>query len=387
MKTNQNDKIKVLHVTASLRMGGAENLILGLLENVNNKDVETHLFMFGKSEDNVQWDDFLKLSIPYRWLDVSKFYNPRILIELIGYIRQNQIDIIHTHLCDGDIVGRIAGWLLGIPVISTLQNAPKDFLSYRFDRRILAIGTARFLGQHMVAVSDTIKNQFAEEWQIPFERLTTITNAVDIDRFLPTGKQKLAQPDNRPFTIINIGRLVPQKAQHVLLKAGSQLLKENINFEIWIVGDGELKDQLLALSKELNLTENVKFLGLRRDISELLKKADVFTLSSDWEGLPLSAIEAMAAGCPAVLTDVGGNAELVQDGKNGYLVPPNQPDLLARAYLRLYSDEHHRFVMGQAAQASVENKFHIKAIAQQYERLYKKLNRKSDFSEMVTQGV
>jgi glycosyltransferase involved in cell wall biosynthesis len=146
--------------------------------------------------------------------------------------------------------------------------------------------------------------------------------------------------------------------------------------QLWLVGDGELRPVVERAVSEKKLQEKVFFLGIRDNISNILAKCDLFVLSSDYEGVPLTVLEAMVAGKPVVSTRVGGVPELVEDGVMGLLVPPRDPQALSQAILRLAKDHDLCRRMGQAGQRKALERFDISRTAQGYETLYLKLLKK-----------
>ena len=136
-----------------------------------------------------------------------------------------------------------------------------------------------------------------------------------------------------------------------------------------------LEAELRQQTRDLNLEENVVFTGVRHDIPALLGQSDVFALSSRWEGVPLSVIEAMAAARPVVATRVGGNEELIEDGRSGLLLPAEDAEALAQALLALLPDPARRQAMGQAARQRVQLLFSQEHFTRQYEALYARVGR------------
>jgi len=365
-------KLKILHLTGSLSIGGAERLILGLAQCTNPNDIELHIFSFGKLKKDSFLPDFKAINDLFLVVRPTRtLYDPRNISFIMRYIRQNQIDILQTHMIDADIIGRIAGRITGIPVISTLQNEPQYYDRQRFDRRWLARMTARYLTTHSVAVSKHIRKLFIQSWKIPEKKISAIYNAVVLDNLLRI-EEKTKTPDST-VKVTNIGRLSPQKAQHHLLEAAAIVLGEHPTTRFMIVGRGILEEPLKKKAAELGITDQVIFTGVRRDIPNILAQTDIFVLSSLWEGLPLAAIEAMAAARPVVLTDVGGNYELVKSGTHGLIVPPGDVPALANALISLIKDKRKRLVMGRAAREQVRHKFSIETIGKKYQVLYKLL--------------
>jgi len=366
------EKQKILHLTGSLSIGGAQRLILGLAQYTGRTDIEMHIFSFGKISKDSFLPDLQALDDLFLVLrPTSTLYDPRNVLFIVRYIRQNQIDILQTHMMDADIIGGIAGRLAGIPVISTLHNEPQNYDRHRFDRRWLAHVTARYLTTHFVAVSKHIRKLFVEEWKIPEQKISAINNGVVLDNLLLIEDGTKAT-DSR-ITVTNIASLSTQKAQHLLLEAAKIVLVEHPTTRFMIVGRGSLEESLKKKTAKLGISDQVIFTGVRRDIPDILAQTDIFVLSSLWEGLPLTAIEAMAAARPVVLTDVGGIKELVLSGIHGLIVPPGDVPALADSLISLIKNKPQRLEMGRAAREQVRHKFSIERNIKQYQALYKLL--------------
>jgi len=367
------NKLNILHLIGSVSIGGAQHLVLDLAGKTNPKDFNVHLCTFGPVKEKSFLSDFFSLGLPFLQIKSKHFYDPRVLWMIIKFIRQNKIDIIHTHLTDADIVGRFAGLITRIPVITTIHNEPKRFISLRIDRRVLNYLTALYLTTHLVAVSEFLRQKFIEEWKIPAAKISTVYNAIDVSMFLEIPVVRKRKLGAQNFTITNVGSLSKQKAQHILLHAAKKVLAEFPEAKILIVGQGKMEDELKQLAGQLELTKQVVFTGMRRDIKDILASSDVFVMSSLWEGLPLSAIEAMASACATILTDVGGNRELIEHEKSGLLVPPGDSNALADAILSVLWDEGRRLSFARQARAAVVEKFDINSLVREYEKLYQRV--------------
>lgn len=363
--------IAILHLIDSLSVGGAERLILGLAERIDRERFQFHLCCLGSQRGNALQESFERLDIPVHVLGSRNFYNLRAPLAVARYIRQHQIDIVHTHLTYADVVGRVVGRAMNRPVVSTLQNVPRNYDRDRRDRSWLERQSARFLATKLIGVSPTIRELFIREWGIPASRIEMFYNAVPMEQYVQLPAQPSGTADAGPL-ITNIGRLSPQKAQDLLLDAAKLVLKQRPDARFMIVGQGRLEQALKEQAVRLGIAERVLFTGLRHDIPAALGESDVFVLSSLWEGLPLTAVEAMAAARPVVLTDVGGNRDLVEDGVHGLIVPPNDVPALAQAILQLLNDPQ-RLEIGLAGRARVRHDFNIDTIARQHEQLYTSL--------------
>lgn len=363
-------KIKVLHVIDSLAVGGAERLLINLANSLDYDRFECYVCCLNVTPDQALQSELTNLSAPPFVIGSKRFYDPRAALALARYIREKQIDIVHTQLTRGDIIGRIVGRLTGRMVVSTLQNIPHQYDRLRADRRWLLRLTARFCTTRLTAVSKQVTEMFIKEWGIPRRRISTIYNAVPIEQFLSIPARRIPKSADDGPVITTLGRLTRQKAQHLLISAAKIVLEQRPDARFMIVGEGYLLDTLKAQAEALGIADRVIFTGVRRDVANVLAESDIFVLSSLWEGLPLSAGEAMAAARPAVLTDVGGNSELVESGVQGFIVPPENIEALAEALLTLINNPEQRIAMGEAARMRVRQDFNIHTITAQYEELY-----------------
>ncbi|HUM68198.1 MAG TPA: glycosyltransferase, partial [Chloroflexota bacterium] len=173
--------------------------------------------------------------------------------------------------------------------------------------------------------------------------------------------------------ITNVARLNPQKAQHLLLEAAPSVLQRFPQATFLLVGKGHLENNLRQQAQALGISQHGVFTGVRHDIPDILAQTDIFVLPSRWEGLPLSAIEAMAAARAVLVTDVGGNSELVESGRSGIVIPPADVGALTDSLLSLLADEAMRMTLGAAARQRVQLIFSTERFIQQYEAVYTQL--------------
>lgn len=377
-------RIKVLQLTASLAVGGAEVIILNLARRLDRARFETHVCHLGQVRSNSLQPEFERLGVPVYSTGSRKLYSVTNIRAVQSYVQEHQIDLIHTHLLNADIVGRLVGRWTGRPVISTLHNIPFNYNRSRWDRRWLERLTARYLANRLIAVSRHIGDRFIQEWSIPAERISPIYNAVDLEPFLAIAPG-VDPATSRGPVITNIASLSQQKAQDKLLEGARHVLQQHPDARFKIVGRGRLEAKLKSYAENLGIAGQVEFTGLRHDIPEILAQTDIFVLSSLWEGLPLAAIEAMAAARPVVLTDVGGNHELVTSGQEGLLVPPGDVPALAAALQNLIDDPAYRNRLGRNARARVREEFSLERMMGEHERLYETVWRESVNGQTVAQ--
>lgn len=365
-----DQRYKIMQLTGSLAIGGAEKLILSLAEHIDPEKFEVHVCAFGKPKANSYMQEFQNLKQPFHYIPSNSFYSPMTYLSIARYVRDNKIDLIHTHLIFADIIGSVLGKLLKVPVVTTLHNEPNSYRKRRLDRRWLARVSAERITTHLVTVANFIRDQFMIYWKIPDGKVSCIYNGVDLDEFLHIPEQIENDTNEAGLTIVNVASLTAQKAQHILLEAAKLVLSEQPDTRFLIVGKGDLEESLKAKALALGISENVVFTGVRRDIPEILSQSHIFVLSSLWEGLPLSAIEAMAAARGVVVTDVGGIRELIEPNKHGLVVQPGDVKELANALLMLMRNQSLRISYAKSARENVRTLFNIELTTRQYQELY-----------------
>lgn len=309
-------------------------------------------------------------------------------LRLARRLRALGVDVLHAHNQTAFFYGVLAAHLGGVRriVYTEHDRSFPSSLAVRLSDRALALATHRIF-----AVSAAIRDQFAATEGIPRDRITVACNGVDETRFDPTADPRLKRaaaglPEAPTAGIV--GRLVPEK-NHVLAFAALARLS---GVRLLVVGGGPLADQLAAEVGRLGIADRVTFLGSRDDVPDLLAAMDCLVLCSKTEGLPLAPIEAMAAGRPVIVTDVGGCRELIAEGAVGYVVPPGDAATLADRMARLLTDEPLRRRMGAAARRHFEAHFSLPRMVATYESAYLGVpsvvfNRRSDSGKARARSV
>ena len=209
-------------------------------------------------------------------------------------------------------------------------------------------------------------------------RSAVLRNAINMERFTgqqidtSTLREELGIPNNAPV-VGSVGRLVPQKGYSVLIDSAQQVLKHFPNVYFVLVGEGRAEQSLRAQVNETGLSSRVIFTGPRSDVEAMLALMDVFVSSSLWEGLPTVVLESMASGTPVVATNVSGNAQLIHNCETGLIVPPDDPESLANAIIRMLEEPALAQLVAKNAQALVEAEYSINSVARQLEQIYVEL--------------
>jgi starch synthase (maltosyl-transferring) len=269
------------------------------------------------------------------------------------------------------VLGRIAGRLAGVPhILSGVRVAEKRNRWHGWwDRR------TNFLVEKNICVSRGVADFMEQTVGLDPRKTVVIPNAIDGSRF-----ENVAPADLAPFGIpagsrvlITIGRLEHQKGIDVLLAAVPEITSRFPHVQFLIVGDGPDRSALEQQARRLDVADRVHFLGQRNDVPALLAASTALMLPSRWEGMPNVVLEAMAAGKPVMASKVQGTAELISPGINGWLVPPEQPQILAEAIHLLLSDPETAVSMGRESQVICRKQFTIERSVQSHEQLFREI--------------
>ena len=349
------EKIRVAICIPTTNMGGAETMAAQLAQALN-KDLFDVSFIVNHSLDSGRVLDIVNdEKIKIYSLDENEGMSFCALRKMYKLLKTIKPQIIHTHLHTYPYVMTYAIFH-HVKIIHTMHNMP-IYESTKTGQRIL-----RFLFKHKyaypVGISSIITDQIKELYKL--KNVTTIYNPVDTSKFLAN------KENHDKFTFITIGRMSPQKNQALLLKSFSNIVKKNKNVSLIFIGDGELKEELFALTKQLNIENYVKYIGNVSNVECFLNKADVFVLSSTYEGLPMTILEAMSIGLPIISTNVGGVKDVVTD--NGLLVGVNENELTEAMELIMYSKEKYDNFANNSKKNA--NNFNLEKIAKEYEKVY-----------------
>jgi glycosyltransferase involved in cell wall biosynthesis len=363
----------VLQIIDSLGVGGAEVLLRDLVRGLQRRDYRVTVCY---STPGPLVPEMAALGVPTIRLSRLARIDPLLLMGMCRVIHRDLPQVVHTHLFKSDFHGRLAARLSGVPVIiSTLHNSDAWARNPVLGR--LYGATARW-ADRLIAVSEEVRKYAITRTRVQPEKVVTIPNGVSLERF--SGQEAagralrgaLSLPVDAPLIGI-VGRLMPQKDHSTFLRAAAEMLRAEPRARFLVVGDGQLREQLVAQANDLGLAKAVTFCGLRKDIPAVMAALDLLVFSSRWEGLPVTLLEGMAAGRPVAATAVGGIPGVVVDGVTGLLVSPGDPSALAAACLRVIHDPALGARMGQAGRARVKAHYSIEAMVERTVEQYKNL--------------
>ena len=362
----------VLLVTG-LGYGGAETQVVSLAIRLKGRGWDVQVVSLMPPKAYVE--ELEAVGIPVSSLGIRrKLPDLRPILRLARLIRKLRPHIVHSHMVHANLLARIVRPLASVPVlICTAHNIDEGGwlreLLYRFTDPLCDLTTQ---------VSQAGLERYVRVGAVPAEKIRFIPNGVDTARFRPDPKARDALQKELgvegSFVWLAVGRFDPQKDYPNLLRAFAQVAAEETRAVLLIAGDGPLRPAAEELARELGVAGRVRFLGIRRDVPQLMNAADAYVMSSAWEGMPMVLLEASATGLPIVATDVGGNREVVLEDVTGFLVPAKDPKALAEAMLRLMNlplEERRR--MGERGRKHIEENYSLDRVVDQWEALYREL--------------
>jgi glycosyltransferase involved in cell wall biosynthesis len=299
---------------------------------------------------------------------LSPIHDPLGIVELTRLFRRLRPDIVHLNSSKAGVLGRIAAVPARVPVRIFTAHGWAFKAATGIDSRLylLADRAVESLTSMVICVSENERRAGLAAGVCTAERSVVIRNAVDVG-----AAPSRARGGDRPVQIVSVGRLAPPKDFSTLLAAIAQLPEGRAHLRVF--GDGPLRGELEAQKRALGVDAAVEFAGEVPDTRPRLQDADVFVLASLSEGMPVSVLEAMAAGLPVVASAVDGLEEVVVDGKTGFLTSPGDAAALAARLGQLVNDPSLRSAFGEAGHARVEEYFSLPAWRDAHFSLYRSL--------------
>lgn len=368
---------KILYLHNALGVGGgAEALRLTMLKYINREkyDVKLCCLVYRGEIAN----DIEKLGFKVDMLNASDRGGGSLftIAKLYWYLIRNKTDILQTVFFNVNLMGRIAAILAGVPRIIVEEHSYYERYNPRLGFIMRRIN--RYLSKYtykIIACADIVAKRISAEEGIPLDKFKVIPNTVDPERMMP-GKDK--NGIRREFGIkegeVVIGYIASfaQRKGHIfLLHALQKVLTEFSRIKVLMVGIGPLKEEIENIATENGLSDYILFPGLRRDIPEILSLLDIYVQPSLAEAFSISITEAMSMGVPCIVTDVGGNGEIIgNNNEAGILVPPADSEALKDAIIKLIKDTPLRKSIGRAAYVRISTVFSPQRYINSLEELY-----------------
>jgi glycosyltransferase involved in cell wall biosynthesis len=378
--------IRLLYVINGLGPGGAERSLAELLPFYLTANVVPTIVCLNRKTLGVE-------SVVRELGCEIRFLAPGGLISRVRtlrrLIRQESTDLVHTTLFESDVTGRLAAIRTGVPVLTSLVNTSYDPVrlkdpNVRVNRLRMTQAvdgwTARHFTTHFHAITNAVKDSAVSTLAVPPDRITVIERGRTRERlgFPNPARRGIARRAlglaEDAEVIVNVARQEYQKGQKYLLEAAANLIRSRPRAVFLVCGrEGHATEELKALHARLELGDRFRFLGDRNDVPEILTAADVFAFPSVYEGLGGAVIEAMALGLPVVASDIPALREIVEDGANGLLFPPESPTALARALAKILDDPSRASAFRARSQELFRERFTIESSAERMIQLYRRI--------------
>ncbi len=349
---------RVVFLLQDLKFGGTQRQTLELARRLDREKFQVEVWLLMAGDDltpvAVNW------GIPLVWLSRRDSVGPVSLLQLWRRLRRNPVDLMMLLTAVPNIWGKLVGRLAGVP--SIVSNCRGGAPQRQHEAWLWP------LAHHIICNSPAEAEILTGSYGIPADRVTVILNGVDQEFF----QSPRGAPAGPPI-ILSVGRLEPAKDQHTLIEAFRLVAADHPEAQLWLVGNGSRREELISLVARYDLAGRVQVLRGRPNLRPLFQEAAVFALSSLEEGLPNVVLEAMVAGLPVVATRVGGLPEVVRPGRTGWLVPPGDVPALAAALSHLLADPETSQAFGRAGREQAVRDFSLASMVRSHEEIFMSL--------------
>jgi glycosyltransferase involved in cell wall biosynthesis len=370
-------RLKVLHLLTTMPVGGAEDLVAAIVRGLDPERFVAAAATLGPAGPVGQELRRQGYEVVSLGLDIKRTPAGLVVGAVRELLKAQRPDILHTHLYHPNLYGRLGALGLGLSgVVAAVHNS---YPRVKFHRRLW-----NFL---LAWVTDEVLVGSVQVWQdvrrydgVPASRLMLMPYGIPLAELdTPLSREEARERvgvSGSSLVLGAVGRLEEQKGHTYLLAALPELKREIPELTVLLVGEGRRQEDLRRQVEDLGLQSTVRFLGTRRDLPEIFRALDILVQPSLWEGLPLALLKAMGAGLPVVATRVSGSREVIEDGVNGHLVAPGDPEALARVILDLARQPEARRRLGAAARGTVAARYSQEAMLKWLEELYLELWRR-----------
>lgn len=332
--------MKIIQIMPDFGLAGAETMVENLSCSLAAEGHDVLVISFFDLHTAIT-ERIENKGIKIEYLGKKRGFDPSIISKMRRIIKAYQPDVIHTHR---HVLPYAFLASLGLKVkrVHTVHNVAQKEQT-KAGKTINGV-----LFQHFnvvpVALSEEIQRTIQEVYGLPDNRIPVVFNGIDLSRCIV--KESYARKDT--FTVLHIGRFMDVKNHELLLRSFARFKEHHSDARLQLLGDGELKENMMQLAGQLNITDAVEFAGLQSNVYPWLHNADVFILPSKFEGMPMTLIEAMGTGLPIIASDVGGIPDMLMDQKDALLIAPKEENILV-ALESIYSDEEKRKRLGRNA--------------------------------------
>lgn len=360
---------EVLHLTETLDRGGAGRVVVDLVAALHRHG--WRLAVACTTDPGPLSGELTERGIEVLALGKTPGLSPGFVRQLVSLLRKRRPQILHAHMTHVGLYARIAGWVAGVPVVLDHRHSAfgLDRPRWRMIDRLLLPFSKRII---------TVSNDLTEAYRqkgFPASRITTVVNGIDLARFDGTPSRKDARallgiPNDTPAFAI-VGALEPRKDHRTFFEAACRVAETLNQPSVFLIaGDGPLRSELESFAGEMQSPGAFRFLGEVDEVSLVHRAADAVVSSSVTEGTSVALLEAMALGTPVIATAVGGTPHVLEEGRAGMLVPPREPESLARVMLECLIDSAGTSKRAARARSRIESVFTAGRMARQVAGVY-----------------
>lgn len=350
--------MKILHTEASLAWGGQE---IRILTEARGFVERGHTVVIAAPPESLLFTRAGEAGLPTEAVSMRKRGYPAAVKRLLQVIDKYQIEFVHTHSSRDSWLGLFAARFSG--------RRPRLIRTRHLSTPIGRSGLSRWLyarPDRIVTTGEATRRRLIEESGLSPRQIISIPTGIDLNHFRPASPPAGAAP-----AVGMVAFLRDWKGHTYFIDAAREVLRKIPEAVFYIIGDGPEEERLRSLLDRIDMTSRIRMLGYQSDVREILSRLDIVVLTSYAnEGVPQSLLQAMAMGKPVIGTTVGGIPEVIDDGVNGYLIPPRDADACAERIVELIQNPARRAEMGRAGRARVEKEFSFEGMLDQVEAVY-----------------
>lgn len=352
--------MKIVQVMPDFGLAGAETMVENLSCGLAAEGCDVLVISFFDLHTAIT-ERIENRGIKIKYLGKKRGFDPSIISKMRKIIKAYQPDVIHTHryVLPYAFLASMGFKAKRVHTVHNVAQKEQTKVGKNINRVLF-----RYFNVVPVALSKEIQRTIQEVYGLPDNRIPVVFNGIDLSRCIV--KESYARKDT--FTVLHIGRFMDVKNHELLLRSFARFKGQHSDARLQLLGDGELKENMMQLAGQLNITDAVEFAGLQSNVYPWLHNADVFILPSKFEGMPMTLIEAMGTGLPIIASNVGGIPDMLSSQKEALLIEPKEEKII-EALEMVYSDAKKREYWGRNA-LQRSSLFSSQAIARKYLQLY-----------------
>ncbi len=365
---------RLLFMIDSLAADGAQTAMLNLIEGLASRGYKQAVIALNSVVAGRSRSALSGLGVPLHVIGRRAFVLGWGMLAALQIIRRMRPDIAMTWLFVSDNFGRVAARIAGVPVVvSSVRavNTGKSAFQLAMDRLTAPLAD-KITANSQSAIAFARQHEGVRESQAVHIRNGTrvLPEVGDVQRI---NARRILNVGSRAITVGSVARMFPVKGHRILLQGFASFASTHPSARLLLAGDGPERPSLERAAAALNIADRVSFLGICDDVHGVLAALDVFVHASYSEGMPNSVMEAMAAGLPVIATQIGGTGDLIEDGVHGWLVPPGNPESIARALEEVFADRSESRRRAAAAASRMRTEFSLETMTQRYDELFRSL--------------